>query len=131
MKDKNKNKRIGINFLKRKKNKDEEKSFHRDSIKEEGSEIEILKQREKNMAEKSKEILGITTSLSDFDVGMEHISNQLLDFSQEISILSQSNMALVEETTASMNEVSQAVVNTTNTLDNLADKSHTLVDRND
>lgn len=131
MKDKDKNKRIGINFLKRKKNKDEEKSFHRDSIKEEGSEIEILRQREKNMAEKSKEILGITTSLSDFDVGMEHISNQLLDFSQEISILSQSNMALVEETTASMNEVSQAVVNTTNTLDNLADKSHTLVDRND
>lgn len=101
------------------------------SVKAPSREIDILKERQEKMASSSKKILGITSSLSDFDVGMDHISHQLLDFSKEISILSQSNMALVEETTASMGEVSQAVVSTRDTLENLSGKSHLLVEKND
>lgn len=90
-----------------------------------------LDKRERQMAHYSKEILNITKSLSEFDVGMTHVSNELLDFSQDIAILSQSNVALVEETTASMSEVSEAVINTTNTLGHLSSKSHLLSDKND
>lgn len=90
-----------------------------------------LDKRESQMAHYSKEILNITKSLSEFDVGMNHISKELLDFSKDISLLSQSNVAIVEETTASMSEVGEAVINTTNTLENLSNKSHLLSDKND
>lgn len=94
-------------------------------------EIEKLEEKEKYMAQSSKEILDITTSLSAFDVGMYHISNKLLEYSHEIASLSQSNVAIVEETTASMSEVNQSVINTTNTLDELSSMSHILLEKNE
>lgn len=122
-----------------KNNKTEEKSFKKSIFRRKenlmSGDLKVglreLDKRENQMAEYSKKILKTATSLSNFDVGMSHISNQLLEFSQEISLLSQSNVAIVEETTASMSEVSEAVINTTKTLEHLSDKSNLLSDKND
>lgn len=94
-------------------------------------ELKRLEAKEKYMSESAKEILDIATSLSIFDVGMDHISHELLDYSKDMATLSQSNVAIVEETTASMNEVSEAVTNTTNTLANLSEGSHVLLEKNE
>ena len=51
----------------------------------------------------AKKLLEIVSSISSFDVEMTHISYQLAKFADEMASLSQSNLAIVEETTASMN----------------------------
>jgi len=79
----------------------------------------------------AKELLDIVSSLSNFDVGMTHISNQLTDFASEMSAVSQSNMAVVEQTTANMNEVNNAVSSTSQTLDTLYSESELLAKKND
>lgn len=44
-------------------------------------------------------------ALSDFDVRMRHSSNKLIDFAAEMVTLSESNLAIIQQLTASMNEV--------------------------
>jgi len=83
------------------------------------------------MSVSAKELLDIVSSLSNFDVGMTHISNQLTDFASEMSAVSQSNMAVVEQTTANMNEVNNAVSSTSQTLDTLYSESELLAKKND
>ena len=90
-----------------------------------------LLENEKTMSESAKNTLNIASSLSDFDVGMSHISHQLMEFAEEMASLSESNLAIVEETTASMNEVNQSIDSTTNTLNNLATESELLASKND
>ena len=89
----------------------------------------LLKNEEK-MSHAVKEILDIASSLSEFDVGMSHISNQLIDFAQEISDLSASNLAIVEETTASMHEVNESINNTSKILEDLSRESELLANKN-
>ena len=86
---------------------------------------------EKSMSASAKKILDIVSSLSSFDVNMSHISYQLMDFAGELAVLSESNLAIVEETTASMNQVNEAIDVTSQTLDNLSDESKTLAQKND
>ncbi|MBU5427262.1 CZB domain-containing protein [Tissierella pigra] len=89
-----------------------------------------LLDNENKMSESTKEILHILTALSSFDVGMKHISNQLTDFAHEMSTLSESNLAMVEETTASMNQVNESVINTSKTLESLSADSELLASKN-
>ena len=70
--------------------------------------LEKLKQNEKRMSDAAKQILDIVTSVSSFDVEMSFISEELLRFAKELSSLSESNLAIVEETTAAMNEVNNS-----------------------
>jgi len=86
---------------------------------------------EKKMAMGSKEMLNITTSLSDFDVKMIYSAYKLIDFAKDISILSESNLAIVEEITASMNEVNNAIGYTSDTMNQLLESSEVLVQKND
>lgn len=83
------------------------------------------------MASSAKEILNIVSALSSFDVGMTHISHQLMDFSDEMAAVSQSNLAIVEQTTASMNQVNESIEETSNTLNNLSRESEQLIHKND
>ncbi|MCQ1529272.1 methyl-accepting chemotaxis protein [Lutispora saccharofermentans] len=92
--------------------------------------FEKLFNNEKQMGQAAKEILSIAASLSNFDVNMSHISYGLMDFAHEMALLSESNLAIVEETTASMSEVNETVSDTSNTLENLAEASQTLMSRN-
>ncbi|HHV26143.1 methyl-accepting chemotaxis protein [Anaerosalibacter bizertensis] len=86
---------------------------------------------EKKMSESAKQILDVVSSLSNFDVGMSHISYRLNDFAGEISYLSESNLAIVEETTASMSQVKESINTTSQTLKHLADQSESLTGKND
>lgn len=92
--------------------------------------FEKLWKNEERMAVSAKEVLKIASSLSSFDVGMSHISNQLKNFAEEMSVLSQSNLAIVEETTATMNNVTNTIDTTAGTLANLAEESNILARKN-
>lgn len=85
---------------------------------------------EKQMAESTKKLLGITASLSDFDVKMADMSYKLIDFAKEMAVLSESNLAVVQQTTASMSEVNNAVINTSATLAELSETSAQLMEKN-
>lgn len=95
------------------------------------NQFQRLLNSESRMSVSAKELLDIVSSLSNFDVGMTHISNQLTDFASEMSAVSQSNMAVVEQTTANMNEVNNAVSSTSQTLDTLYSESELLAKKND
>ena len=82
---------------------------------------------EKQMATSAKKILGITASISDFDVAMSHIAEKLIEFSHEMSNLSESNVAIVEETNASMAQVNSTVSDAAYTLNQLSESSESLV----
>jgi len=95
------------------------------------SNFEKLLANEAKMSQSAKQMLDIVSSISSFDVGMSHISYQLMDFAKEMTSLSESNLAVVEETTANMNEVNQSIDITSQTLNDLANESEALTKKND
>ncbi len=92
--------------------------------------FEKLFANERQMSKAANEVLGVASSLSSFDVNMTHISNKLIDFAREMSAVSESNLAIVEQTTASMNQVSDTISDTSDTLKQLSEASEVLVERN-
>ena len=92
--------------------------------------LNSLLDNEKQMSHSSKEILEVTASISDFDMNMAHIAEQLVEFSYEMGSLSESNVAIVEETNASMNQVNETVVQAATTLNELSGHSEELLTRN-
>ena len=92
--------------------------------------FEKLLANEEKMSKSAKEILEIVSSLSSFDVGMQHISYELLDFAEKISTLSESSLAIVQQTTASMQEVNSAIGETAATLNHLTERSMELAEKN-
>ncbi|HCX65363.1 MAG TPA: chemotaxis protein, partial [Eubacteriaceae bacterium] len=100
--------------------------IHKDVL----SYFNVLLENESRMAKSAKSILEIVSSLSSFDVGMSHISYQLKDFAQEIASLSESNLAIVEQTTASMHSVNDAIDRTSDTLNSLVEESSNLSNKN-
>lgn len=94
------------------------------------SKVEALIKNEKQISDSAKELLDIVSTLSTFDVNMSHISRRLTEFVHELYDLSQSNLAIVEETTSTMSQVNDTVDVTTAELDSLAEESKVLVDKN-
>lgn len=94
------------------------------------SQFNKLFDNEERLARTVNELLGISSSISSFDVGMSYISGELMDYSGQMAELSESNVAIVEETTATMNQVNSTVVGTVETLDHLAVESQKLADQN-
>lgn len=91
------------------------------------STINSLLKNEGEMAKSAKEILEVTASISDFDMNMAHISERLVEFSYEMSHLSESNVAIVEETNASMAQVNETVIQAASTLNDLSNHSQQLL----
>ncbi len=87
-------------------------------------------QNEEMISISAKDLLGLVTQMSSYDVNMSQISYDLKEFAKEIAELSESNLAIVEETTASMNVVSEAVNNSSATLEKLAESSEKLIAKN-
>lgn len=85
---------------------------------------------EEKMAQSAKNIIEIGASISSFDTEMKHISNMLIDFAKEMSEVSQSNLAIVEETTASMNMVNETTAVATETLNHVSSSSQDLMRSN-
>lgn len=76
------------------------------------------------------ELLKESSTLSEFDVNMTFISNKLNSISHELSTSSTSNMAVVQQTNASVNEVTEAISQSTGLLETITDKSVGLVNIN-
>lgn len=72
-------------------------------------------------------LLGESASLSNFDNNMNFISNELKTFANNLAETTESNMAVVEETTASMNDVSDAITRNTEVLDGITNNSNNLI----
>ncbi|WP_186430669.1 methyl-accepting chemotaxis protein [Clostridium sp. BSD9I1] len=89
-----------------------------------------LFQSEESLAESSKRIIDIGASISSFDSEMRYISNMLIEFAKEMSDVSQSNLAIVEQTTASMNGVNDTIFVATKTLNSVSDSSQNLMKSN-
>lgn len=92
--------------------------------------VNSLLENERQMSKSSKEILEVTASISDFDMNMAHIAEMLVEFSYEMASLSESNVAIVQETNASMTQVNETVVQAATTLNELSSHSEELVVRN-
>lgn len=80
---------------------------------------EQLFKNEERLATASKELLDLTTSLSTFDVDMAFISENAKNAAHEMGDLGDSNLAIVQETTASMNQVSEIIDSASDTFEDL------------
>lgn len=81
---------------------------------------------EAQMAASARKLLDTTAKLSSFDVEIAHSSQNLVHFAQEMAIVSESNLAVVQQTTASMNQVNETVTAASATLGRLAAESEAL-----
>jgi len=90
-----------------------------------------LLESEKKMSISSRKMLSSTSSLSDFDVKTTYSANKLIDFAKDMSMVSESNLAIVEEITASMDQVNNSINITSNTMNQLSQASKNLVKKND
>lgn len=73
-----------------------------------------------------RKLLNVNVRLSSFDVNMKFSAKQLSSFAKEIALLSESNLAVVEQTTAGMNQVSETVFQTTERLMGVASRTEAL-----
>ena len=78
----------------------------------------------------AKQVMHISSQVSSFDVEMSHMSEYLADFASKLSDLSQSNLAIVEETTATMGQVRDNVGFTSERLNQLSEESRELTEKN-
>jgi methyl-accepting chemotaxis protein len=95
------------------------------------SHFDRLLANEEKMSLSAKQMLSSVSSLSQFDVEMTHSAHALTDFANSLSSLSESNLAIVEEITASMNDVNEKITYTSETMDKLSKASHELIRKND
>lgn len=95
------------------------------------SHFDKLLASEEKMSINSKKMLNTISSLSNFDVEMTHSAYKLINFANDMSALSESNLAIVEEITASMNEVNETITYTADTMQQVARSSQDLIKKND
>lgn len=93
--------------------------------------FEQLLASEEHMSKSSKKMIGLISALSNFDVEMTHSSHKLIEFAREMSTISESNLAIVEEISASMSEVNDTISNTSEVMNSLQESSRVLVLKND
>lgn len=92
--------------------------------------FEQLVANEQRMANAAKKVLEIASSISTFDVEMSFMSKQLQKFAEELANLSENNLAIVQETTATMNQVNETIDTTAVTLNHLSDNTQELTVKN-
>jgi len=78
----------------------------------------------------AKDLLEIVTQMSSYDVNMSRISYDLNEFSKETAELSESNLAIVEEITATMMEVQETINNSSEIMEQLSGSSKELIEKN-
>lgn len=92
--------------------------------------FEKLFNSESLMKKSTRRLLDTLVTLSSFDVETSFLSKNLQRLSNKLSVLSESNLAIVEETTASMNLVNEVVSNAADTLHSLSASSAELMAKN-
>lgn len=99
-------------------------------LKEIENDFEVMMAYKNHMGQTSKNIMDALSGISSFDVGLSHISGDLGKYASELTDYANSNLAIVEETTASMNQVNDNVANITLTLEELSRESDDLAKHN-
>lgn len=92
---------------------------------------DFLIQNEERLAQASRKILGLTTKLSGFDIGINFIANNSMQAAKDMADVSESNLAIVEETTASVTQVSSIIEHTSNTFEQLVSDANLLAKQNE
>lgn len=77
------------------------------------------------------ELLKETSGLSEFDVNITHISKELYQISDELAQANTSNMAIVQETTAGVHEISATIHNSLSIMDRINERSRELLQINE
>lgn len=90
-----------------------------------------LLENEGRLAESSKKLLAITTELSNFDVDMKYIADGANRATVKMEELSESNLAIVEETTATMGQMSETMQSTVDNVHNLKQTAKELEEKNE
>ena len=85
---------------------------------------------ESEAAKIADQLLSETTKLSNFDVEMKFLSDEISRFAMEMMSVSESNMAMVEQTTASMDQVNESITLHSVSLHKITEQSHELIDLN-
>lgn len=88
--------------------------------------FETMLVREKTDSQLILSLIKNEAALSDFGVNMSFIANDMGELSMELTGYSTSNMAIVQETTAGMDEVGEAIATSTAILEDLSEKSNSL-----
>lgn len=94
------------------------------------AEFQRLYENEKRMADSAKALLDTVASLSSFDVNLAHISQDLMNCAGNLADLSTSNLAIIEETTASMNQANESIDSVSSILNDISQESNTLLAEN-
>lgn len=89
--------------------------------------VEAVVANEHRVKDVAKELMSVIADISSFDVGLSAIAEQLVGLSGELAQRSMSNLAAVEETTASMCQVNENVDVATELLNSLSEESQELV----
>lgn len=89
--------------------------------------INQLIDNDREMVLTGNEIMEIAAKISSFDVEMRYISENLVGFSNEMNDLSQSNLAIVQQTNASMNDVNSTVSRSAETLNEVSGEAEDLL----
>lgn len=89
-----------------------------------------LYDNEKRMADTAKELLNTVASLSSFDVELSLISENLLEYARQLSDLSASNLAMLQETNADMEEANASIDHLGQVLEQISEDSATLLEDN-
>ncbi len=84
-----------------------------------------------DLAGNADELLETISALSGFDVRLRYVNERLSDYTDEMRDISQANLAVVEETTAGMNQVNNTVGEAAEMLRKAADSAHNLSGRNE
>lgn len=92
--------------------------------------VEVIIENELRVYGTAKELNRISAEISNYDVELGFISKRIARLSGELSDLSESNLAVVEQTNATMNQVNDNIISATDTLQFLADESAELTEKN-
>ncbi len=91
---------------------------------------EISPQVLQNIAGESTQLLDATSSLSNFDVQLTHAAGSLTQYTEIMQEVSETNLAVIEETTASMNKVNHTVGDAAYALQEVTTTARKLADSN-
>jgi len=105
------------------------KRYHKGGISQQ--EEEWLLQNEERLSESSRKLLELTITLSTFDVEMKYISKQLISSMEKMEHAGESNLSVVEEITATMNQVSNIINSTVDSFQNLVNEFESLSTQNE
>ncbi len=87
-------------------------------------------ENEEKISHLSDKALIETTKLSSFDVEMSFIAKEINDFAEEMTEVSESNMAMVQQVTASMDQVNDAIITQERTLSTITEQANILIEQN-